>query len=69
MEKFEKMDVKTIGRETLEKFNKRKRFMNKFKQKEKDKPEENKNFSLKPKPSKEALTLQEKTFDNIRQGK
>ena len=46
MEKFEKMEAKTIGKETLEKFNKRKTFMKKFKLKEKDKPEENKNFGL-----------------------
>ena len=46
MEKFEKKEAKTIGKETLEKFNKRKTFMKKFKLKEKDKPEENKNFGL-----------------------
>ena len=69
MEKFEKMEAKTIGRETLEKFNKRKRFMDRFIMKEKEKPEENKNFGLQPKPSKEALTLQEKSFNNIRLGK
>ena len=46
MEKLEKAEVKTKGRETVEKFNKRKGFMDKFNQEKKLKLEDKKSFGL-----------------------
>ena len=69
MEKFEKMEANTIGRETLELFKQRKGFMNHFKIEKKQRLEENDKFGLYPVPTKEAMVFQEEALTNLYSGK
>ena len=69
MNKLEKVEANAIAVKSVETHKQREKFMGKFKILEKYKPEESNKFGFNTKPQKEALDLQNKTFDEIRIGK